>query len=209
MTALPTESRNLALTRRTALAGLALLAVPRTASAADSPVGTVVSTEGQAFARLTATRPLSPKADIFLGDLVWTGASSRASLDLSTATKLHLGPKSRLKIDRYVAETGGELVLGEGALVFDRPDGLPTINLEIRTSYGLIGVRGTRFFAGPSRGVFGVFVERGRVQVSAGGVVRAVSSGYGVDIPSPGAPPSLVRAWGRARIDEAFAGVIG
>jgi ferric-dicitrate binding protein FerR (iron transport regulator) len=198
--------------RRRIVAGLGALALaPGAAFAdeADAQIGAVATAEGNAFARLRETRRLKPRGDILLGDLVWTAAQSRASLDLSGGTAVHLGPKARLKIDRFVAEAGGSLFLGEGALVFDRPDDLPKTFITVRTTFGMIGVRGTRFFAGPSRGVFGVFVERGAVRVVSGGVERVVRSGQGVNIEARFAPPGPVQAWGQARIDEAFASVLG
>ena len=88
-----------------------------------------------------------------------------------------------------------------------RPEGLAKIDLTMRTAFGMIGVRGTKFFAGPSRGVFGVFVEHGLVEVTGGGVTRQVGRGQGVDIATPGAAPSEVAQWGDARIREAYASV--
>ena len=99
------------------------------------------------------------------------------------------------------------LELGEGAMLFDRADDLAKIKLEVRSRFGLIAVRGTKFFAGPSKGVFGVFVERGSVRVEAAGVRRRLSAGDGVEIPAEGKPPSRVKKWGKTRIDEAYASV--
>ena len=83
--------------------------------------------------------------------------------------------------------------------------GLPKIDLSMRTAFGMIGVRGTKFFAGPNRGVFAVFVEHGLVEVTGGGVTREVGMGEGVEIAQPGAAPSEVTAWGQERINEAYA----
>jgi len=112
-----------------------------------------------------------------------------------------------LLIDTFIAGQGGTIELGTGQMVFDRPEGLAKIDLTMRTAFGMIGVRGTKFFAGPSRGVFGVFVEHGLVEVTGGGVTRQVGRGQGVDIATPGAAPSEVAQWGGARIREAYASV--
>ena len=197
---------------RRAFVGLlpALFLGPRAFAATEGKkVGRVESAAGAAFARLTRTRPLKPEAEILLGDLVWTDARSRTSLVLDGGTGIHLGEKARLTIDRFVAAEGGTLVLGEGALVFDRAEDLPKIDVTVRTAFGLIGVRGTRFFCGPSRGVFGVFCERGAVVVEAAGIQRRLGPGDGVDIPAAGAPPSAVARWRAPRIAEAFASVLG
>jgi len=91
--------------------------------------------------------------------------------------------------------------------MFDRADDLPKIKLTVRSRFGLIAVRGTKFFAGPSKGVFGIFVERGEVQVTAAGVSRSLKAGDGVDIAKPGQPPSEVKQWGKPRIEAAYASV--
>lgn len=205
------ENRGAGLTRR-AFATLAAVAAATSAFAnqpTETTIGSVQDAAGDAFARLSATRRLKPQSDILLGDLVWTKQNSRAALGLDGGTRVSMGPMARLRIDRYVAEQGGELVLGDGALVFDRADELPKIDLEVRTTFGMIGVRGTRFFAGPSRGVFGVFVERGEVQVWAAGVRRVVRAGEGVNIAARGERPSAVNRWGAERIEEAFRSVLG
>ncbi|WGF87923.1 FecR family protein [Marinivivus vitaminiproducens] len=176
---------------------------------AETRIGTVEDAVGDAFARQRETRQLQVSDDILLDDYVWTGSRSRARLGLDGGTRIHLGPHAQLVIDRFVAQAGGDLVLGTGALVFDRAESLPPVDMEIRSAFGLIGVRGTRFFAGPSRGVFGVFVERGTVEVQAAGIARTLRAGDGVDIPAPGAPPTNVVRWGQARIDEALASVLG
>ena len=100
-------------------------------------------------------------------------------------------------------------MLGDGAMVFDRDDTLPKTAIEVRSVFGLIGVRGTRFFAGPSRGAFGIFCERGEVKVEAGGETRVLAPGDGVDITAAGAAPSALKRWNPARIDEAFRSVLG
>lgn len=191
------------------VAGLIVGGVAVPAVAAEGRAGEVENAVGAAYARLKDTRRLAPRSEILIGDLVWTASQSRAALDLDGGTRVNLGPKARLKVDRFLAEKGGTLELGAGALVFDRPDDLPKIGLTVRTTFGLIGVRGTRFFAGPSNDVFGVFVERGSVRVLSGGVERILGPGDGVDIPAKFAPPSPVKTWGAARVAAAFASVLG
>ena len=95
-------------------------------------------------------------------------------------------------------------------MVFDRPENLRPLDLTVRSTFARIGVRGTRFFAGPSKGVFAVFVERGSVEVSGSargaGSTRILGPGEGVDITRAGRAGPVVR-WGQARIDAAFASV--
>lgn len=139
-------------------------------------------------------------------DYVSTSTNSFADLALSE-TRILLGPQTELLIDSFLAAEGGTLELGLGRMVFDRPDNLPKMDVAVRTAFGMIGVRGTKFFCGPSRAAFAVFVERGSVSVRGGGVTRTVSAGQGVDFTSPGAPPSEPTNWGQARIRQAYASV--
>lgn len=188
-----------------------MLPGPVLAAGPDSParVGDVRSAVGSVFAQIAEARALTAGAGIMLGDLVWTNSASRAELALLGGSNVFLGANARLKVDRFVAEAGGRLVLGEGALVFDRDDALPKTDVEVQSVFGLIGVRGTRFFAGPNRDSFAVFCERGEVHVRAGGERRVLKPGDGIDIAKPGAAPSKVKQWGKARIDEAFSSVLG
>ena len=178
---------------------------------ADAPprVGEVEALDGTAFARRGGVLRLARASAILLDDRVWTEARSRMTLFLSGGNRVHLGPSALLTVDRYVADAGGELTLEVGALIFDRPEAISRTDIEIRSVFGLIGVRGTRFFAGPSRGRFGLFVERGQVVFIAAGVRRRLGPGDGIDVARPGAPPSEVRRWSRDRIIEAYASVLG
>jgi hypothetical protein len=140
-------------------------------------------------------------------DYVTTSINSFADLALSE-TRILLGPETELLIDRFIAGQGGTLELGLGRMVFERPERLPKIDVAVRTAFGMIGVRGTKFFYGPSRSAaFAVFVEHGSVSVEGGGVRRTVSAGRGVDFSRPGAAPTEPTAWGQARIREAYASV--
>ena len=199
------------LTRRAfGAAGMMLLSgtFPSGAQGID-PIGAVLQADGNAYARLVQTRKLQAAAEILLGDFVWTEARARVALALGHATKVYLGPRARLTIDRFVAERGGELRLGTGSMVFDRPEDADRLDIQIQTAFGLIGVRGTRFFAGRSRRVFGIHVARGLVIFEGGGSTREIRAGQGIDIAAPGARPTLPRPWGAARVAEAYASVLG
>jgi hypothetical protein len=70
-----------------------------------------------------------------------------------------------------------------------------------------MAVRGTRFLAGPSDDVFGVFVERGTVMVVGGQTAVLVTTGLGTNIAHPGAEPTDPAAWSATRIARARASV--
>jgi hypothetical protein len=198
------------LSRRFFIAGgaLALTGVGIRATQANAIIGKAVEITGDVTRKQeNHLEGLKAGASLMDHDFVKTGARSFASLELGDDTSLLLGSDTELLIDTFIAGQGGTIELGTGQMVFDRPEGLAKIDLTMRTAFGMIGVRGTKFFAGPSRGVFGVFVEHGLVEVTGGGETRQVGRGQGVDIATPGAVPSDVAQWGDARIREAYASV--
>ena len=81
------------------------------------------------------------------------------------------------------------------------------MDLRLRSPFGTIALRGTRVFAGPSKGVFGVFVERGIVDFTAGGVTVRLSAGEGSDVRRPGDKPTPPSRWGSERALDALASV--
>lgn len=191
--------------RRQVLGGLAAALLPLPARAAGA-IGAVTAVSGTTMlSRGRGDLALSVGDPLHQGDLVRTGPESLAELFLTTETQINLGPQAELVLESYLSDVGGRLVIG-GPMVFDRPDSLPRLDLTVVTAFGEIGVRGTRFFAGPSKGVFAVFVQRGAVEVRAGDITRRLGPGDGVDLPQD-APPGEVVQWGVPRILGAFASV--
>ena len=200
--------RPVTLSRRLFLAGgaLALTGIGISATQANAIIGRAVEVTGEVNRRQeNHLEGLKAGASLMDHDFVTTGKESFAELALGDDTSLLLGSETELLIDTFIAGQGGVIELGTGQMVFDRPEGLAKIDLTVRTAFGMIGVRGTKFFAGPNRGVFAVFVEHGRVEVTGGGVTKAVSRGEGVEIKAPGEAPGEVTQWGEARIREAYA----
>lgn len=203
-------SGRLPVARRAFLTGsvlaLAMLAAP--ATAANAIIGTTDEVRGTVSRKIGGKNAqIRAGADIMDRDFIITGEESFAALTLGSDTKLLLGSQTQLLVDSFIAGQGGTIELGTGRMIFDRPEGAPKLDVALRTAFGMIGVRGTKFFAGPNRGAFAVFVERGAVDVTGGGVTRRVGAGEGIDIPAPGAAPGEVRRWGEARIREAYESV--
>ena len=196
--------------RRSVLTALILTAALILAekSVAASEIGKAVATRGKVDRRRqAAVERLTAGASLIDRDIVATGAQAFAELRLGRDTQVFLGEETELTIDRYIAGQGGTLELGTGRMLFDRPDAGKPVDVELRTAFGMIGVRGTKFFCGPSRGHFAVFVERGAVSVRNAGITRTVRDGEGVDIAAPDAAPSEPVSWGAARIREAYVSV--
>ena len=186
---------------------LASAAFNRRSNAAD-PAGRVEEIKGEAFADTSNQhRPLEKSSSVYVGDRVETGASSRLTMVLGQDTTIRLGERAHLLIDQFLSTTGGEISLQSGPMLFDRPSGSRAVPMKIKSPYGLIAVRGTKFFAGPSNNVFGVFVEHGTVVVAGGGSEVVLQAGEGTNLSSPGAQPTAAVKWGKARIDAALASV--
>jgi hypothetical protein len=193
--------------RRILLTGLAGSISALVARAAE-PAGEVETLRGECYAVNGAERRhLVASTGVFVGDAVATGVQSALVMRLGAATEVKLGPEARLVIDRFLMNAGGVLVLDHGAMLYDHDEKRGPNDVAVRSPFGLIAVRGTRFFAGPSNGVFGVFVEQGVVTVVGVGTAVAVVSGFGTDITRPGAEPSAPHVWGAARIASAMASV--
>lgn len=207
---------NRGLTRREAL-GLAgaLVLSPAFPAFAEDEIGKVLDAKGVVQKTQNDIETMIKSGSPLVNnDLVSTGAKSFASMTLGSDTKIIMGEKTEVLLDSFLAEQGGTLELVSGDMVFDRPEGKPKIDLTIRTTFGQIGVRGTKFFTGRSRGNYAVFVEHGLVEVKSGETIRKVGPGEGVDIASDARTRSLfggdisdTKKWGKGRIEEAYKSV--
>jgi hypothetical protein len=177
------------------------------ASAADS-AGEVETTRGECYAQTaTERRVLAPAAAVFVGDAIGTGVQSALAMHLGAATQVKLGAETRLRIDRFLVNAGGVLLLERGGMLYDHDTNAGSSAVTVHGPFGLIAVRGTRFFAGPSNGVFGVFVERGSATVVGKRTAVLLVSGKGTNLAHPGAEPTAPVEWGAARIANAMASV--
>jgi ferric-dicitrate binding protein FerR (iron transport regulator) len=197
--------------RRAQAASLALaigLLAPATEAAAQATrasAGQVEQVKGSATAVTSGTtRQLSAQTPVYVADTVRTGTDGRLTLKLGDRTMVRLGENTDLKIERYLLDAGGEIDLGAGSLQFERTGKPSATDLKVRSPYGLIAVRGTRFYAGRFLGVWGVFVARGAVDVTGGGKTVRVTTGLGSNVDSPGGRPSAPKAWGKPRVDAAI-----
>lgn len=186
-------------------AALGLLAAgfPLHMAAAAAEAGAVDALSGAALAELEGKRrDLKQKESVFFGDMVTTSDKSLLTLKLGAATTLKLGAKAQMRIDRYLADAGGVFDLVSGPMMFERTGPKAKGDIQFRSAYGLMAVRGTRFYAGMNRGKFAVLVGTGRVDVTAGGETVSIGPQQGTDIAAPGAAPSPVARWSATRIDE-------
>jgi hypothetical protein len=194
------------ITRRAILlaAGTAVLG---TATKADpAPAGVVENVRGEGYVDAAERRWLSATAPVFVGDMVCTGKESRINMKLGTRTQVMLGADARLKIDRFLVDAGGELVLERGALRTEHKAGDGFL-LNVKSPFALLAVRGTRFFAGPIDGFFGVFAEEGVVAVTGGTRTVTLPAGMGTIVRWAGAQPRPPARWTTGRLRRAIASV--
>ena len=196
-------------TRRTLLRALA--AVPAAlrlpaARAATQVAGSVSELTGEASAELNKeNRKLKVSSAVYLGDALATGAQSKLAALLGRKTKLRLGAETKVTIDTFIVNRGGEIALASGAVLLDTGASKFPKGLSVQSPFALIAVRGTRFFAGDISGTFGVFAARGVVDVTAGGKTVRLKAGEGTDISHPGGAPEPVKKWGAPKIAKAMA----
>jgi hypothetical protein len=194
--------------RRALLTGLATVWAAGRCAWAAQPAGEVETSRGECYAQTAAERrALAPAAAVFVGDAVGTGAQSALAMHLGTATQVKLGAGALLRIDRFLVNAGGVLVLERGGMLFDHDASSGRSDVAVRGPFGLIAVRGTRFFAGPSNDMFGVFVARGAVTVVGVNSAVLLVAGQGTNLLHMGAEPTPPAQWGAARIASAMASV--
>ncbi|WP_370207668.1 FecR domain-containing protein [Pararhodobacter marinus] len=193
------------ITRRHVLAAAATLPLLRMAHASTgAEIGEVLSVTGDRMLERDAQElALETGAGLMNGDTASTGEDGLALLYLNRDTRINLGINSRIELSNFLSEVGGVIHVG-GAMIFDRPDDMPPLDLRVVTAFGEIGVRGTRFFVGPSADDYAVFVQRGSLTVSNADVTRTLNAGEGCVL-QDGAAPGVVTQWSSPRIDAAFA----
>ena len=193
--------------RQALLIGAALTLPGGSLDAEESLAGTIEALRGDAFAEgPKPRRALQPKAQVFIGDMVETAVNSALTMHLGKATFVKLGALAKFRIDYFVVDAGGTFDLDQGPMLIDH-NGTKDENLQVRSPFGLMAVRGTMFFAGPSNDVFGVFVARGLVAVTGGGRTVILRPGLGTNIARPGDAPTEPRRWSPGRITAALRSV--
>jgi hypothetical protein len=198
----------LRLSRRALIAGGVATVFGLPALAQQLTAGRVETVHGDVVAEAQSVRrPLAPASEIFVGDTVITAEQSHVGMRLGTVTAVNLGAEARLRIERLAGTTGGSLELAAGAALIDRQEADRKDILQLRSPFGLIAARGTKFFAGSSYGVFGVFVLRGEVTVAAAGQTVVLRTEQGSEIRKPGHHPSAPRRWSSDRVAAALASV--
>jgi hypothetical protein len=124
-----------------------LVALQSTASNAQEAVGKATSVRPQAEGSHGGTRTLSGGGDVYSKETVRTGDSGQADLQFHDKSNLSVGPKSSVRIDKFVYDpnksTGTVAVEAtRGSFRFVTGSQGKGTNHQIKTPYGTLGVRG-------------------------------------------------------------------
>ena len=140
--------RALALIELLLLSGVAIFA-----SAAEPFIGAVKTAQGGASLRRgTDTTPLREGTQLLMDDVLITADDGRVGVILRDGTRIALGPKTELKIDRFVYQPSDgkfglviHLVRGVLAYVSGKIAQFMPGSVSVETPMGVIGLRGTSF----------------------------------------------------------------
>lgn len=152
-----------------------LLALAPSAAAQTTRIGVAAAVRNQVTATLAAQeRPLAVGGDVFVNDHVRTGENSVAQLLFADRTTLSVGPRSEVRLDRFVYDPNrsvGDVGVSflNGALRFIS-GGQDPRSYRIETPVAAIGVRGTIVdFLLINGRMFGILVEGSAVFTLANG----------------------------------------
>jgi len=115
----------------------------------DEPIGNVAAVTGIATViRNKDSVPLKLKDDIFLNDVLQTSANSSLGVTFNDATTFHLSANSRITVDSYVYEDGGQqnaalFDVAKGTVAFVAAAVAKTGDMKISTPTATLGIRGT------------------------------------------------------------------
>ena len=119
------------------------------ADAPEEPIGNVATVTGSASViRNDKTTPLKVKDEIYLNDVVQTGANSALGINFIDATTFNLKASTKITIDNYIYEDGGKsnaaiFDVAKGTAAFVAASVAKTGDMKITTPTATLGIRGT------------------------------------------------------------------
>jgi len=183
---------------------------------AQEAIGAVSRVQGEASRTGGgATQALRLNAPVFLHDVVSTGEGARLEVTLADSSRLTLGEKAKLTLDRYVFDPAADSgtirieVVGAFRFVSGKVSKLANSAVSAVTPIAAVGIRGTDFWAGPiDNQALGVLLIEGAVSVAnAAGEQLLSQPGQGTNIAAAGAAPGPVTFWPQDKVNRALAAV--
>jgi hypothetical protein len=153
-----------------------------------------------------------PGHPVDMGDSIETGEDARVLIMFDDRSEFTLGENALAKIDEYVYDPitkenqTARLEIAKGAFLWvtgiiardDQPD------IEISTSFGSIGIRGTTVWGGELDDLFQVFVADGRVVYKTNRGFLTLSPGEGSNVDDIDMMPSRRAVWPEGKINRAL-----
>ncbi|MDD9899840.1 MAG: FecR domain-containing protein [Alphaproteobacteria bacterium] len=192
----------------TAFLALMLTGIPLAQAETTPVIGTFVAIEGAA-----AVNDRVAKIDdaVHLNDKISTGPYARAVILFSDDTELTLSENTSMTVDRYVFDPAnpqdnaasynvltGAFLYVSGLIAKDKPK-----NINLKTAYGSIGIRGTAVWGGETTEGYGILVTDGAVTVANKGRSVALSAGEGTTFKNRASRPARAKRWAQDRINRA------
>src|SRR5262249_19237438 len=138
---------------------------------------------------------------IFMNEKLTTGSKTRLELTFVDGTKLTVGDKASVTVDRFLYQPRGlgnafdAVVTGPFRFISGKLDKTGGSTSSIKTAFATVGIRGTNFWGGPIDGHAGVVLFSGAVTVTnPAGSVDLTKPGQGTNIVGRNAP-SAVTIW--------------
>ena len=121
-----------------ALAVLFALSAPANA---QTRIGSANSVKPEANGSIAGT--LSAGSSVHANETVKTGSSGQAALGFIDKTNLHVGPSSSVRLDKFVYDGTGSVVIDATKGAFRFSTGAQgRSDYKVKTPYGTLGVRG-------------------------------------------------------------------
>lgn len=144
-----------------------------------------------------------------------TGPGARLEISFVDGTTFTVGEKSKVTVDRFVFDPGGNknalklAVVGPFRFVSGKLSKTLGANITVKTPFATMGIRGTDVWGGPIDERYGVFLATGIVSIASGGRTVVLSRpGSGVNVANAkGAPPGAITQWPKEKIARALATV--
>lgn len=180
-------------------------------------IGTILEVQGSAIVTPEGGQGAAAAVDtqLHLKDTVTTGPNSRVFILFIDDTELTLSEKTQVRIDDYIYsadDTQGNKALYSIMMgTFQYISGLigkkDNPDVQIQTSVGSIGIRGTDFWAGELDGEYAVAVNEGRVSLRTDGGEELVNKGEGTSVKDRRSRPARAKVWNREKL-ERIAGTV-
>jgi hypothetical protein len=192
----------------------AALSIP-VASAVEAPVaGTVIHVQGAAFTNhRESSGNLLLGTQILVGDHIVTGHNARVGVKMVDGAVLSLGADTEFAVNDYTyqeRERQGtarlELIRGVFRAITGAIGKLKERDFKVKTSVGVIGIRGTDFWGGfyfsqaldvALLGGKGIYIE------NSAGRIEITHPGDGSTVRNANELPSPAKRWGDKKLNDA------